>query len=139
MLESFWSGFVVSEELNVRYSADLHSCDVYGFPEAGSLSDSLDEFLVSARGTLGLFEEEGSFVMVRLVDRGGVVIILDSLDVGVDAIVVEIPGISGLDSLFPLEISVGVIVSLTFFASCVSCFVDEAEAFNLSHGAEKGI
>lgn len=77
--------------------------------------------------------------MVRFVDRGGVVIILDSLHVWVDAIVVEIPGISGLDSLFPLEISVGMIVSLTFFAGGVARFVDEAVAFNLSHGGEKGV
>jgi len=63
--------------------------------------------------------------MVRLVDRGGVVIILDLLDVWMDPIEVEVSWVSRLYSGSPLEESVGVVVLLTILSVGVSLFVNK--------------
>lgn len=63
--------------------------------------------------------------MVRLVDRGGVVIIAHSLDVGMNILVVEVPGVSCVDAFLPLEEGVCVVVTFALFAAGVSVLVDD--------------
>lgn len=63
--------------------------------------------------------------MVRFVDRGGVVIILDGLDVWMNVLEVEVPGVARLYSFSPLEVCVGVVVGLSIFSICVSSLMDK--------------
>lgn len=75
--------------------------------------------------------------MVRFVDRGGVMVISHSLDVGMNSHVVEVSGVASVKPLFPLKEGVRVIIILAFFAGGVSSFMDNGEAFDLSESSEE--